>query len=101
MNLSRRSFFAGAAAILCVPAIVRASSLMPVRNHPLVQSLPCDFTVTEYVGENILVVDPFQSYSDYLRQPFLQMKEIKAAHVLSYSSIPNQWEDMFLKGKNS
>lgn len=30
MNLSRRSFFAGAVVLLAVPAIVRVSSIMPV-----------------------------------------------------------------------
>lgn len=30
MNLSRRSFFAGTAALIAAPAIVRVSSIMPV-----------------------------------------------------------------------
>lgn len=36
MNLSRRSLFGGFAALLAAPAIVRASSLMPVCTHRMV-----------------------------------------------------------------
>lgn len=32
--MNRRSFITGAATLFCAPAIVRASSLMPVRSRP-------------------------------------------------------------------
>lgn len=51
MNLSRRSLLTGFAGLLAAPAIIRASSLMPVRAVPL--PLPptrfvCDYLTSDH-----------------------------------------------------
>lgn len=48
MELTRRSFFAGIAAALAAPVIVRATSIMPIKMPTLI--LPPDFDLGAAIG---------------------------------------------------
>lgn len=49
MKLSRRNFLTGAALAIASPAIIKASSLMPVRNRLI---LPSNYRINYYMNTN-------------------------------------------------
>ena len=77
--MNRRGFLRGAGALLAAPAIVRASSLMPVR------VLAADVNEIAFTTDNLIV----KCYERF---------QVGAWHgwANAYGSLPMQWPELFL-----
>lgn len=75
--LDRRTLLTGLAAVICAPAIVRATSLMPVKVLKAVRALDSDFD-TEALRYSM-----GQRYAEALMRSFAQTKWNMSADVLN------------------
>lgn len=92
LDLTRRKFLMGAGVLLAAPAIVRVSSLMPVRAHEWLNTDPIRFLVRGETGE--WMGFKFTDYHYDGQRVALQVpqddREYRAEHVESGEAITFQ-----------
>ncbi len=77
---SRRGFIAGAAVLFCAPAIVRATSLMPVKARETVISVDIETLPFEYTWSEHSVAS---FYSNSKIREWFNMKLIKDRNIIA------------------